>query len=80
MVSFKEMFVLDGRPSQLTEDDIIRRDTICHLLRQWQLIEILDESKLGPLGPMKDIVVVPYRDKADWQLCPKYTIGINKKN
>lgn len=76
IVHFKEMFLLDGKPSSLDESDIARRNTICDLLQQWGLVkivapEIIAEKK----APMSQIKIVSFKDKANWELVSKYNIG-----
>lgn len=76
IVHFKSMFALDGKPSTLSEDDIARTNTITNLLEQWGLLEIVDKEKTkSPVAPLAQIKIIPYRDKENWELIPKYTIG-----
>ena len=75
IVHFKELFLLDGKKSNLEENDIARRNTISQLMSDWGLIEILDKSKLEALGPLRQIKIISYKDKENWELCPKYNIG-----
>lgn len=75
---FKEMFILDGRPSDISIDDIERRNTIAVLLEDWGLVNIVDHSKVTNQAHMTNIKVVPFNEKDNWQFCPKYTIG-NKR-
>ena len=74
IVHFKELFLLDGKPSNLMSKDVERRNTIATLLADWGLISILDNSKLE-LAPLRQIKVIPYKEKTQWELCPKYNIG-----
>lgn len=74
IVHFKELFLLDGKPSNLMSNDVERRNTIATLLADWGLISILDNSKLE-LAPLRQIKVIPYKEKTQWELCPKYNIG-----
>lgn len=76
IVHFKEMFILDGRTADLTEDDIGRRNTIVDLLAQWGLISVLDQSTIqSPRTALNKIKVVKFRDKGAWTLVAKYNIG-----
>lgn len=80
IVHFKELFILDGKASTLDEEDLARRNTIACLLEQWNLAKIVDPSKCAaPKAPMKQIKVVPFREKNDWQLISKYQIGTKKR-
>lgn len=76
IVHFKELFLLDGKKSNLEENDIARRNTIAQLMSDWGLITIDNGSgAVEPLAPMRQIKIIPYREKNDWELCPKYNIG-----
>lgn len=76
IVHFKELFLLDGKASTLDEVDIARRNTIIDLLRQWNLIEVIDSSMIAqPRAPISQVKVVSYKAKAEWLLIAKYTIG-----
>lgn len=76
IVHFKELFGLDGLPSNFSENDVARRNTIIGLLEEWGLVEIVDENKCEePTASMSQIKIIPYRDKDDWELVPKYHIG-----
>lgn len=76
IVHFKELFALDGKPSSLDEEDIGRRNTIANLLNEWGLVELVDKQKSSdPITPMKLIKVIPFKNKADWNLVSKYKIG-----
>jgi hypothetical protein len=76
IVSFKEMFVLDGKHSDVTEDDIARRNTIAALLEEWGLIRIHDQTRAAsPRAPISQIKVVSFKEKGEYTLIPKYTIG-----
>jgi hypothetical protein len=80
IVHFKELFLLDGKPSNLTENDIQRRNTITDLLSDWGLLDIVDESKIkGQFAPLKQIKIISHRDKSQWRLESKYSIGNIKK-
>jgi len=74
IVHFKELFLLDGKKSNLEENDIARRNTIAQLMSDWGLITI-EGTKAEPLAPMRQIKIIPYKEKQEWDLCPKYNIG-----
>jgi hypothetical protein len=75
IVHFKELFLLDGKKSNLDESDVSRRNTIATLMSDWGLVTIVDESKSKPLAPLRQIKIIPFKDKAQWELSPKYNIG-----
>jgi len=74
IVHFKELFLLDGKKSNLEENDVARRNTIATLLSDWGLIEI---STGNPqlLAPLRQIKILSFKEKDQWDLCPKYNIG-----
>ncbi len=74
IVHFKELFLLDGKKSNLEENDIARRNTIAQLMSDWGLISI-EGTTVSPLAPMRQIKIIPFKEKNDWELCPKYNIG-----
>lgn len=71
---FKELFALDGKEADFTENDITRRNTIAKLLQEWGLIMILDSKDLE-VCPMSQIKIISYKEKNEWNLVPKYNIG-----
>jgi len=75
---FKELFLLDGKPSNLMENDIERRNTVATLLSDWGLITIVNNEQAKEKAPLRQIKIISYKDKDSWQLCPKYNIGTNK--
>ena len=75
IVHFKELFLLDGKKSNLEENDIARRNTIATLMSDWGLITIDNKDTAQPLAPLRQIKIISYRDKDQWELCPKYNIG-----
>jgi hypothetical protein len=75
IVHFKELFLLDGKPSNLIENDLERRNTITTLLSDWGLVTILNEEVAQNCAPLRQIKVIPYKEKSQWELCPKYNIG-----
>ena len=72
---FKELFALDGKKSTLVENDIQRRNTIALLLQDWNLIDIVDKSKVENKAPLSQIKVLPFKEKKEWTLNAKYNIG-----
>jgi hypothetical protein len=75
IVHFKELFLLDGKPSNLVENDIQRRNTIATLLCDWGLLDITDSSQELQCAPLRQIKIIPHKEKHNWELCPKYNIG-----
>ena len=75
IVHFKELFLLDGKKSNLEENDISRRNTIAQLMSDWGLITIRDKDKMTPMAPMRQIKIISFKEKNEWELCPKYNIG-----
>lgn len=76
IVHFKELFALDGKPSNMSEDDYGRRNTIANLMAEWGLVQLLDPTKTAaPTSPLSQIKVLPYKEKDDWELVTKYNIG-----
>ena len=75
IVHFKELFLLDGKKSNLEENDVARRNTIAQLMSDWGLITIENTKQLDPLAPMRQIKIIPFKEKDKWELCPKYNIG-----
>ena len=76
IVHFKELFVLDGKKSSLTENDIERRNTIAGLLSDWGLVGLISEAE--PKAPLSQIKVLSFTEKSDWILEQKYNIGKKK--
>ena len=76
IVHFKELFALDGKKTNLSENDIARRNTITGLLRDWGLVEVLGVAE--PVAPLSQIKVLSYSEKSDWTLETKYNIGKKK--
>lgn len=73
---FKELFKLDGKPTNIDESDIARRNTIINLLKEWNLITIIDMDKVKePTAPLSQIKIIPHKSKNEWKLTPKYNIG-----
>ena len=74
ILHFKEFFILDGLESNISENDISRRNKICKLLEEWGLVEILDDD-VEPIADMSQIKIIPHKEKSEWDLVPKYHIG-----
>lgn len=79
IVHFKELFALDGKYANLTQNDIQRRNRIIQLLADWGLITVNNISKVQDLAPLNQIKVLSFKDKDDWMLETKYNIGAKKK-
>lgn len=76
LVHFKELFALDGKETNFTDDDKARRNTIAFLLEEWDLLTIVNPEKFKePRAPLSHIKVISFKDKSDWILESKYTIG-----
>lgn len=75
IVHFKELFALDGKEVDLTENDLERRNTIAKLLQDWGLVEILEAHNFANQAPLAQIKVLSFSEKDQYQLVPKYTIG-----
>ena len=76
IVHFKELFALDGKPSNLTENDIQRRNAIAKLLEEWGLVKILNPILMKDnVAPLHQIKIISFKEKDDWQLITKYNIG-----
>ena len=76
IVHFKELFALDGKPTNITSNDVQRRNRIAKLLSDWGLVEIVNESE--DLAPLNQIKVLSFKDKGEWTLESKYNIGKRK--
>lgn len=78
---FKELFALDGKPSNMSENDIQRRNSIARLLEEWGLIKILNTEVIGDnVAPLHQIKIISFKEKEEWQLVTKYNIGIKKSS
>ena len=79
IVHFKELFALDGKPTNFSEEDKSRRDTIAKLLEEWNLVSIVNPSVLaGTPNTLMNVKVIPFKEKAEWNLVTKYDIGTKK--
>ena len=77
IVHFKELFALDGKLTNLSENDIARRNTIANLLRDWGLVEVIGKSE--PVAPLSQIKIISFKEKDEWLLETKYNIGGKKR-
>ena len=75
IVHFKELFALDGKKANLSENDLQRRNRIIKLLSDWGLVEIVKESSIKDAAPLSQIKVIAYKEKGEWTLESKYNIG-----
>jgi len=76
IVHFKELFMLDGLPTNFPDSDKARRNTICNLLQEWGLVKVVDAAKTkDPVVPVSYLKILPFGQKKEWELIPKYNIG-----
>jgi|TARA_B100001939_G_scaffold98990_1_gene85314 hypothetical protein len=75
IVHFKELFMLDGKKANLEESDMQRRNTIATLLSDWGLLEIQNSEVAKECAPLRQIKIIGFKEKDQWELCPKYNIG-----
>ncbi|MEE3078885.1 MAG: translational repressor RegA, partial [Bdellovibrionota bacterium] len=75
IVHFKELFLLDGKKSNLEVNDVARRNTIAQLMSDWGLLTVENKEKMKPLAPLRQIKIISFKEKNEWELCPKYNIG-----
>ena len=78
IVHFKELFALDGKYANITQNDLQRRNRIAHLLADWGLIQLKNEESIADIAPLNQIKVIAFKDKNDWTLEAKYNIGKKK--
>ena len=79
IVHFKELFALDGKRANLTQNDVQRRNRIIQLLCDWGLVTVINVEKIIDIAPLNQIKVLAYKEKGDWVLETKYNIGKKKK-
>lgn len=79
LVSFKELFALDGKHANLTVNDIQRRNRIIKLLSDWGLVTVVNPDMVSDIAPLNQIKVLPYKEKDEWILEAKYSIGSKKR-
>lgn len=76
IVHFKELFMLDGKVNDFSDEDMARRNTIVKLLEEWGLVKAVDANKVNePVAPLSQIKILPYKEKDEWELIAKYSIG-----
>ena len=82
IVHFKELFALDGKPSDISENDLSRRNAIVKLLEDWDLIKVVNKTQVENPPPifLSQIKIISHKEKHDWQLVPKYNIGKKSTN
>ena len=80
IVHFKELFALDGKPTDISDNDLSRRNAIANLLEDWGLVKLVDEKSTEELVPifLSQVKIISHKEKHDWQLVPKYNIGQSK--
>lgn len=78
IVHFKELFLLDGKHSDFSDNDMQRRNRITKLLSDWGLVDVVNEEMIADLSSVSQIKILPHKEKADWELIPKYSIGSKK--
>lgn len=78
IVSFKELFLLDGKTSDFSDNDMQRRNRITKLLSDWGLVDVVQEETIENLCTMSQIKIIPHKEKSEWELIPKYQIGSKK--
>ncbi len=75
IVHFKELFLLDGKKTNLMLNDLHRRNTITTLLCDWGLVKVVDRLQISECAPLRQIKIISHKEKDEWELCPKYNIG-----
>ena len=78
IVHFKELFALDGKDADFSDNDLQRRNTVAHLLSDWGLIELLNPEIHEDKAPLNQIKVIAFKEKSEWELVQKYNIGRKK--
>jgi hypothetical protein len=76
---FKELFALDGLPSNVSEEDLKRRNAIIKLLEEWELIEVLEKTKIEDAMPISGLKIIKHSEKQNWELVPKFNTGSLRK-
>jgi len=80
IVHFKELFALDGKDTNYSDEDKGRRNTIASLLEEWGLVDLVNHTMVeNPKSPMSQIKVISFKEKGEWELCSKYSIGRSRK-
>lgn len=81
IVHFKEMFAIDGKPSNFSDEDKGRRNKIIELLQDWGLLKVIESDKIkDPLASMSQIKIISHKEKHEWTLEAKYNMGRKKTN
>lgn len=81
IVHFKELFLLDGKNSDFSDEDKSRRNTIANLIHEWELADLADERKSAdPVAPLSQIKIISHKEKNEWTLITKYNIGKKRKD
>ena len=78
IVHFKELFLLDGKQSDFSENDLQRRNRITKLLSDWGLVDVVDDNMIEDVSSISQIKILPHKEKNEWELIPKYSIGSKK--
>ena len=78
IVHFKELFLLDGKQSDFSENDLQRRNRITKLLSDWGLVDVVDDNMIEDVSSISQIKILPHKEKDEWELIPKYSIGSKK--
>jgi len=78
ILHFKELFACDNKQSDISDDDIRRRNAIITMISQWGMCKVLDKSKIALVDPETPVDIIQYKDKKNWQLVSKYTVGKKK--
>jgi hypothetical protein len=78
IVHFKELFLLDGKNSDFSDNDLQRRNRITKLLSDWGLVDVVNEQMIEDASSISQIKILPHKEKAEWELIPKYSIGSKK--
>ena len=80
IVHFKELFALDGKRTNLSQNDVQRRNRIVQLLCDWGLVEVPNKVTINDTAPLSQIKIISYKEKGDWDLESKYNIGKKKQS
>jgi len=80
IVHFKELFLLDGKNSDFSDNDMQRRNRITKLLSDWGLVNVVNEDMIAEASSVSQIKILPHKEKAEWELIPKYSIGSKKES
>lgn len=82
IVHFKELFLLDGKSADYSDNDVMRRNTIINLLQEWQLLDVVDKESFSQLqkAPISQIKIISHKEKSEWELVTKYNIGKYKRH